>query len=130
MLVLGFDCAAASNPWLARLRPVIQVKHASSGNVTPVLGLPFQGQQQDCVHARDDVGSPFVVSFSGSASASRYLAVICEHVDVCTCMYVQACISPSIGWSVLVVHYRQQWFFLLQVNPAGLYGFLFSFPFV
>lgn len=85
MLVLGFDCIVASNSRLARLRPVIQVEHASSGNVNPLLGLPPWGQKQVCVCAWDDVGSPFVISFSGSASASRHAAVICDHVDVCTC---------------------------------------------
>lgn len=42
-------------------------------------------------------------------------------------MRSQAC--SNMERVVPVVQYREQWLFLLQVTPAGLYGFLFFLPF-
>lgn len=134
MIVLVLDYKSALKPWLAGLRPVIRVEHVSSGNVAPVLGLPSQGQQQTVEGVRGAEGnllsSPFQLHVSGAASASGSLLwFVTVWTHWCIYMWSQACISSNTGGSVPVVCSRQQWLFLLQVTPAGLYGFLFSLLF-
>lgn len=60
--VLVLDCKAASKLWLPRLRMVIEVEHASSGNMASVLVLPSQQQAPACV--RGAVGSLLSSAFS------------------------------------------------------------------
>lgn len=125
--VLVLDCKAALKLWLARLRPVTQVEHPSSGNIVPVLGLPSQGQQQTCVGARGAAGSflspPDFSDMLLGLPPPQLQGTQLRFVTVWTrwwmSMWSQACISSSVGGSVPVGRYRQQWSLLLLVSPAG-----------